>query len=39
MGEDPLEIPLMDPMEPVVQTQLGFVEEQKMNDLLNRLGT
>ena len=39
MGEDPSEIPLMDPMEPVVQTQLDFVEEQKMNNLLSRLGT
>ena len=39
MGEDPSEIPLMDPREPVVQTQLGFVEWQKMNDLLSRLGT
>ena len=39
MGEDPLEIPLMDPLEPMVQTQLGFVEQQKMNDLLSRLGT
>ena len=39
MGEDASEIPLMDPMEPVVQTQLDFVEEQKMNSLLSRLGT
>ena len=39
MGEEPSEIPLMDPMEPVVQTQLNFVEEPNMNNLLSRQGT